>query len=745
MGARERLDRSIVPVLPKVYFSVFFFVICVLTLIMNLALEIRFELERVITVNTGLTAAMIGILAIVFSIRILVVQNAVDRHTSALYRLTSRDAFSTVVFFVLAILAVYSLTLALMASSDSVRLNDLSMRLTRWSLVPMVGIALWLQYALYNSVRELVDPNRGIKDVSREAYIHLKRLSSAVRDLETIFQKRAEAGLGPIVRSTTAAAFLQLAPMIQGFGNSLRGLFDYHDKLIAQNERRLAREVLRLVSLVTCGYMEMRRTSTVLVPSDTPFASISDSQEFMTGILEEYLSRAKQYIRLDDGDGVSVIVWIFRDLMRASAPIKPVNDIQGENPIFSQCCGYLGEIVAFASAQNHIETLFQAARISGEIGSLAVDNKLSGELHSVLKLICDVAFGGIRAPMMEIWERCAAAYVQVVIRLCESERSDLKVFLNLIYDYIGLAIVPAINVRRILGTINTDPKMNELIDVAPSTLQKVIQRTGNSDEPLELQRSNLTAIVICECQAKFLRSLSEKIKSADDVLVRTVARSISRMGIMMLQLAEMEGWEKQRRTLLELVETYIYLPSWFVGNSEKIDTGTFFNDLPDGIARIGFVAAKENNEIIARMCVAALQRLSEQVLVRADHQYSFTAPRVMMRACLVGILLLKLGFTDSMEHVKTAIEHFERKYHQKWKAQNAEVPTHFESPLTMALQSEVANLREKCLHRPISDYRSLLGSAEDVLLSEIGVEDIENFYRAIWGGEISDSFSFRYL
>ena len=223
------------------------------------------------------------------------------------------------------------------------------------------------------------------------------------------------------------------------------------------------------------------------------------------------------------------------------------------------------------------------------------------------------------------------------------------------------------------------------------------------------------------------------MQSADHLLVNTFGNIIADIGWILLDLSQSEKWKEEKDELFDQARSYIHQPEWFIHYAKEVDSNMSFDALVEAVAKIGIKSLQINNEEIAKESIKILSAFARDMLSKEKGPtYGYTEPRIMVRACHVGILALKLKKQSVIVELKSRIEEFQKAYKQKWFRGLSEEDQESMSPKKEQMQSEIMELRDEVRDKDYDHTRGVLDSSEDRLLEEIEVIDIDRFTYEIW-------------
>jgi hypothetical protein len=152
----------------------------------------------------------------------------------------------------------------------------------------------------------------------------------------------------------------------------------------------------------------------------------------------------------------------------------------------------------------------------------------------------------------------------------------------------------------------------------------------------------------------------------------------------------------------------------------------------------GILAAEELGEASAvSECVDCLGAITEQCLEKGTSRHGFDEPRVLEKACYLGIIALKRGWRDVVTNVGVKIYEYEPKFRAKYLANlpaGIDPASHnvMGLPRSDQLQRELWTLRNN-LERDRWRTPSVREDAEAMMYGVIEARDIDQFIFEVWG------------
>lgn len=694
------------------------------------------------TFFTSAGAMFGGIIAIFFSVSTLLMQSAAQSTSAGFYKLLGRDIWQEIIYWVIAFFALISFVLALVFTTPHIAEHVAFVTWVSRAAILTIGLTFLLLFVLYFRIYERIDPRNGIRVIRDDVRRYMSRLARLAAASSRLMS--AHPTFEPKEASFAKAAGMTLVKSNMSYvTDRIDHLFDYHNKLVKDEERTSARLVIDHIVGILQDYFRIVSGGSLLVPNaDYFFVARSDSEKFLTAPLQGLVSAGSQYMTAGDETGVSHVVWRLCHLCLWAADIQYAAYRPTENPIFSQCLGYLTQLTDIAIEKSSLEGTFQAAQALAHIAKKVIDKDLHIELGTIYTSLNKIAFSGLVKKQPIVWQQAATTYGEIIQKLVTTEghsRLEYKTFFEN-YEEMLLWAFTAGKAEPKFREVFFTMKMEEMFRFIPR-LAAHLAHTATFDP----QRGyNGTLLEFLEEDLRMLRRMSEKMKSADHSLVGAMGNSIRDTSLLLLELIADPKWETEREDLRSKLGWYIHQPGWFIHHTEgTIDANRNYDSLTDAVAKIGIEAidigevgtAKDACDILTKRAIEMLDR--EKV-----PKYGYTEPRIMENVCFIGILALKKKENTLFDHIRILIEKFEAAYRKKWFPDPAPSDAVQMSPKPDQLRIEVGRLRSKIQeHSCRGEYamEGILDLPEDRMVQKIDLRDFDTFTLRIWNYFVTPS------
>jgi len=682
-----------------------------------------------ITITAG--GMLGGMLAIVFSVQTILMQNAAERASSGFFKTLANDNRQKIIFW---LVALSVLSLFLIGYADGFYEDNLLGRLFRIQ-VPfiLIGLTLWLLFQSYRLALKQIDPSTMIEKPAKDALSLLRQMEKIATKLALVIENDPKNQEKPSKHLAEAAAFQVISPLVAELEGQFDFFFDFHDKLVISQNKSAARKVITVIQNIILRYFTLRKNSSMIRPTDILMASTSDSQLLLTKVFEGLVAKGSAYLQAEDDVGITHVIRILKNLTLYSSVIRFQRE-RDENPIFTQAKFYLDSLAQRAMDRHSMEAVFQAALVYSEIGKVAVQKGYAGEIESTFKMLQKVVVEGLHQKQNVIWGRALDGYLVILQEMVKTNYYNFEIQLRSLLESLQGSIFFIWGLTSV-GIVTDDfynaTNLTKPFEMITRLIHDVDYQSDKAKNDEDRKMWQGIFLHLAEEYLSMLRYLSEKMKSADAFIMNAISDSIASIGTAMLENTKNPNWADEKDELMKQSNWYVHQPGWFFYHADKINTDRSFDSLVEAVTKIGLVAVETDNDDTATQAIKALAGFSTKILKKAgDREYGFTEPRIMERACFIGILAKKKHKKEIVDFLKTKIIEFEVSYKLAWFSHPGTKPT---SPSEDQLQSEIAELKYDLEHASYNRYLDILEDSKSDLFKKVTPDDIDQFTMEVWG------------
>jgi len=733
------LYRRFIPPHLFAIFSIFYFLlVLVISNTITLFLSERFLINDSVAFFTSVGAMLGGILAIVFSLSTFLIQNAAQHMSSGFYDTVAKDKLQDFIFWIIAIFTFIFFFLAVVFTS-SYTLNKNLLDIIAYFSILAIGLVLWLLFVSFKRIYARIRPMNALLIIKKDVIQYLNRLKKVAKKMSPLIQKHPELSNKISNEMALAVSFQNLKPHFDFINSRLDYLFDYHDKLLSHQEKRMARIVLTTSCHILRHYFGLRSDSSVILPSSEFFmVGVSDSQGFLTPSLEHLVSVGNNYMRNSDDVGISHVISIFEDLTISARNIKYTSNVQKENPIFAQCRAYLDQLMEAAIMHTNMEALYQGAKAYSQIGTVAIENRMQYELSATYGVLNRIAYCALLKGYDVVWGQVIDTYVILSQKFVLKWPSfSFEINLKSLFEHLRYIILQIYHSFK-SGIIRNALIMSMKVDVPFQQIERFIfgikNKINEIEDEKEINNWKNKFLILVEELRSTLRYLSEQMKNADDSLINTFGNVIANIGCLLLELSQDKKWSEEGQELQDKAGWYLHQTWWFINNAnaKEIKCNMSFDSLIEAITKIGIQSLQIEEDKITKESLGLLSEIANRML--NEGKSPIIVIRIIERACYLGILALKFNKKDLVKELKDKIAAFQKAYEEKYPQMNKS-----SLPRRDQLEIEIINLRRDVEKMRYNHTKTVLDSSKDRLAEKIDTLDVDKFTFEIWKFFVSGS------
>ncbi len=685
-----------------------------------------------------------GTIAIVFTISIFLLQNASDLYSSQYFEVYVHDWREKFVYYAVILITIALLGSGLYVGSLPSISEKVSANLVFWSLVA-IGLVFALIDWQYKNVRRKLNPSNAIAFLESEGLRFLKRVQYDAKQIAGIMRARDNNVTEGVALAAAYNRVLQ--PFIANLDRQLENLIEISLKLGDKQEVGTTKRGFTAVHNILSQFFEARRTSSLILPSGVAFLAVeSDSQSFLYRNCERLNKAGEKFIKDGKDELATYVIDVYRALINKAQHIEFVSQ-RNENPILDLLVGNLNFFIESGKRAKNIEVVYQGLQVLGDTAVIAANRGLSLTLHGLLKNVMDIAVYGLSQKQLIIVDLCSMTFLRAIGAVFTSSHIDRRTHFddalkniaaisNHINAFIGAGLLP--------NDITTRFSLSKGYDEFYQVLNVIMNRYSQLTEEREKDRYRSDLVEFFRELNLSLRTLSEQVKSCDTTLTDSIGRLLFNINNIIVDLIQEKDFKDDVAELKSRLGWNIHLPGWFAHHADKFDGGSNpFNTLTDSVAKTGILAAERlNDKKLIQDSINALYGLTKHTLEKTTSGYGYDEPRVLEKACYLGILALKKGWTDVVTDLKAKIKEFEAAYFAKHLTNlPSGLPTDFDprNHNIMGLPHHDQLLRELLRWRSEYEREQLNGTlrirddAESMMYQVIKREDIDKFIAEIWG------------
>ncbi len=677
-----------------------------------------------------------GIIAIVFTISIFLLQNAADLYSSQYFEIYIHDFREKLIYFFVTIITIIFFGAGLYVGSLG-KVEDITSSVIVWVSLVLIGTIFILIDWQYKIVRQKINPSKAIEFLEEQGVKFLDQAQTDAKQIAKIIILRDK----KVTEHEVLAEIYNrpLQPYINNLDRQLENIIEISTKLADKQEVATVNRGLTAFYNVFRKFLEVRKTSSVAIPSDVAFLAIeSDSQSFIFRNFDRLNKIGEKFIKEGKDENATYILTIY-DLLAKKAKDITYLGVSGASPILETLIGCLENFIEMGMRHKNLEVVFQGTEKLGNIAIDVAEIGLSPALKGIQDKVFEIAIYGITEKRTVIVDKCNDVYLRIIDALFISKKivaryysNDVLKNISLIAQYVFLAKSKGILINDFGSSFTMIRAYDKLYALVINIVNHYSALTNEKEK--DRYRSDVTHLFNDIYTS--LQIMSENLKHCDNLIIESIGRLTYNINDLITSLIENPEFDDEKDKLHKRLSMNIHLPAWFAYYADKFNAGSNnFRSLTESVVKTGILAfEKLNDKDLVKLAIDSLSSLTNHALAKNTDSYGYDEPRIFKKACYLGILALKKGWKDIFEEVVTKIHDFESKYENKYFSNMPpEIDPDRLSPSKDQLKVELVRWSDEFDHERFNGNLGIRDDAESMMYNLIEREDIDWFIYRVWG------------
>ena len=355
----------------KFFAILFFSTLLIFTLLLGQRVNLSLSIEIARDFFIGGAVMIGGSLAIVATFALFTIQNAAE-NLPKFYKVATDIKKYLFMFLINALIAMALFVFSLVYGRFHLGYSSISIQI---GLIG-IGTSFYILFVLLYNLRDDIDPEKILTKVWNELSNLIDEIAEKTQEFARILLLNPKNRNIASVESLVAELYQSPANQQQlvYINNHIAYLFDYHDSLLAEQQKSSAIEVLEKVQVLVIKYLNSRKkTSLATLEDNSIFVFKSDSKYILQPILERMIRLSEEYMKKDDVTGIMKVVDIFISWSLTAREIEYVGTRAKENPIIGQISGYFGQLIKRVINLNSLEGMFQSLRFYLSLSLISIE------------------------------------------------------------------------------------------------------------------------------------------------------------------------------------------------------------------------------------------------------------------------------------------------------------------------------------------------------------------------------------
>lgn len=689
------------------------------------------------TVLLSAAAMAGGIIAIVFSLSTFSLQNSAELFSSEFFERYAYDWKDKLTYWFIAsaVLLLFVGAVAIDGPS-SVSRNHHSLAIL--ALLLSVGAIFILVEWQYESVRKRVNPLYALRFLEDQAGQLLQRMHRAAVDASKLVKLQQaelsdEAALARVYN-------IGLQSALGAFDRRLEVLSDVALRLASKQDSFAAKRGFDSIARLLGDYLEARKGSSLMLPTNIPLAFESDSSNLLRRTFERMNAAGEGFMSRGQSDIAAHLVTVYEALADKARSIRFLGGQRNENPIFSDIQGYHRQYIDTAVRKKDLEVVFQGSRVLGTMAHWAVEKNLNFVLSAIQNDLVHVAQVGILNRATYITQNSFDAWLNIIDRAFATGYEPLEHEIGAaLRNITGTTALyhQAIKSGLVAGDFSDHMLLARPYDGLLGIVAAVVRKHDELADAQLQARYRRKIIDLFEELNRSLRTLSEQLRSCDSPVIGPIGRLLFASNRFILHLIGRPEFVDVRDELQKRLQWNVHLPEFFFHHAETIRDGLLERELSDSVVRTGILLLSDaGDQKTIKDCIDAISSIASSCLKKKTAGYGFDEPRMMLGVCYLGILARKHGFESLWVHAGLKIYEFEGAYTKKY-VKDVKLPEGVDRNSVIGLPREdqlfleLFRWESEFDHRRLNDMR-LGTSADEMMFDLVTRADIHRFMYEVW-------------
>lgn len=528
----------------------------------------------------------------------------------------------------------------------------------------------YLIFLSYGLTRQRLNPIASFKYITQPAHRLLEQCEKDAKQLGEILRK------DPSLKPDKAyladyEPHVLMQRQYDQFNEFLGYLYDYHDKLVDKKDYSAALMVLNAIGNLIAHYIEVRKNTFIMLPSDYILVPTTDAQKFFDANFQRLRDRAAMYMKLGNQDGLRKVLGLFEGVGVRLRDLSFPSDIPYENPPFAQCVAYLGYVTNDAIQQKDLEATFQLARIYGILGAIAVDKRY---MHATAPIYDDllklVAYGGSEKQQV-VTDRVAQAFGMITREFAKRTRgaqgTDFSIYVDKLCDFYWYYIALTRTNPSVDYQANVMVYMLESPQAIVRWMAQLAAAGSNTRNP-ERDNSQRDVMELAKIFRRLLTNLGEKkyVSLGDRYFGTEIASVISSGTRILVMSAFKHGWQRHKDELLSEAAWLLRRIGRIADNAPDNIRDHQLDELSNKATNVALYGLYKGSTRLAIAGISINYDLAMVCLEKNTKSADYGAPRIMVNACLIAALALHKQDAEVLRYCKEMVIKFNNAYAQKY-------------------------------------------------------------------------------
>lgn len=696
-----------------------------------IALQIGEQDPQVLsTFLIGVATVIAGVLALLFSVSLFVIQNAADNYTPTTLERFVGDKVSVVLYSFIGISSLFIFCSSMFVTNQS----DKTPLLVVASLT-LLALTFALAYWHYSRMANMVNPLKQLIDWQKASLAQIRSVERNMTEMvEWLKLKRGGTPIKDVkpeeYESLSKVGFYLREPTIQtSLQRKLNQIFSITKRAGVKRDYEVAESGLTAASNVLRSYLAARQDSTVPLPTDRLMSFRVDYDALFDQSFQQLQEICRIAVTNSDENLIRRVVDTIAGLGVQSVEVVPMGDIVRNNPITGLSILYISGIVDEGSRHNFTDVCLSGVAGIRSIVQHALAKKVPLVFEEAREPLKKIALIGLVHRKSYIFDKVMEALGAISHQVVEMNHFHVeRVVEDCIEDAKKLTVlsVPLIEEGGLQGSMNVTNYLGSFYDLTRQTAIPYVSRLlppkfkGKSYDDQDAIRAFHDFVDVNKLLWRFYRDLGEEVGKTESFMLFYIHQGIMENVKTILAILQDKAWTFERKELENLVSWHLSF-YWVTFEAHERISKNLYMDMVDFLGWLGVLSVKNLWLGIAESCVGNISSIAREYIEKGE-SYHFDAPRIFMKAIHILMVARKKPVCQRISDLAvTELTKFHSLFVEKLTA--ADPTKRFLAEFKSRLLIEIAELRRD-FHE--NEYnRRTLREAQNLLFGEVDEADFD--------------------
>jgi hypothetical protein len=622
----------------------------------------------------GVATVIAGVLALVFSVSLFVIQNAADNYSPTILDRFIQDKVSIILYSFIGISSLLIFCFSVLIKSQTDYVTTIVV-----GSIGLLALTLCLTFWHYRRMAMMVNPLRQLRDWQKLCIGYIHTIDRNIDEAIEWFKVRQKSTPIPNLghqeyEGFSKAGFYLFQQSIHvSLEKRLRQIYSISKRAAIKRDYEVIETGLTVVSNVLRTYLTVRRDSTIPLPTAIPLSYSVDYDSLFARSFQELQEICRIGASNGDENLIRKVVDTISSIGTQAVEIIPKGDVPRNNPIVGLSILYIIGIVEESSRHNYTDPSLSGVDGIRSIAQKALTNNVPLVFEESREPLMKIALIGLMHRKSYIVNKVMETLSIISQQVVEIDHSNAwKILENCLEDakQITILTLPLVEETGLQGSMNVTNYLGSFYDLSRKTAISYVTRfippkfKGKTYEDRNAMGAFHDFVEINSTLRRFYRGLGEEIGKTESFMLFYVHEAIRENIETILSILQDNTWIYERNKLENLISWYLSF-YWVAFKSHQRITKNLYLDMVDYLGWLGMISAKNRYFEIADSCIQNVTSIAEYYIQKGDG-FHFEAPRIFMKNIYILAVANKPPINNKIiDLVTNELQKFQLSYESK--------------------------------------------------------------------------------